>query len=101
MKQLGIIKSIDNELSNNDLDVSYSINIRSCGESLSVDGECSFGQSSRQPAVRFKFEYNKTEDLVKWQTPYRLSYCTHELYEKYYLNIRYSSSPPSTSFIQK
>ena len=100
MKSRGFIKALDNELLfTMKMDVSYSISsIKQIAPFLyAIEGSCWIDPSLA--AVSFTIEYDKSNDIVVFKSSCRMCFCSYEMYNKYYLNIRYSNSENYTHFL--
>lgn len=98
MRVSGIIRGVDNGLlattSLDNIDISYSLSVKQIASAIySISGICWMDSSM---AIPFEFDYDKPNDVVKFKSEYRLCFCNYELYNKYYLNIRY---PGTTNFL--
>jgi hypothetical protein len=96
MKLSGIIRGYENEIMNT-VDIFYSISVTQEPAAVyRVHGICWVDTSHNIP---FAFEYNKQNDIVKFKSEYRRCFCSYEVYNKYYLNIRYSDCVSSANFL--
>jgi len=98
MRVSGTIRGTDNGLlayTNLDYnDISYTLSVKQVASAIyNIHGICWLDPSMSVP---FEFDYDKPNDVVKFKSEYRLCFCSYEMYNKYYLNIRY---PKSTNFL--
>lgn len=101
MKRCGIIRGTENDLLVNTsldyVDIFYSLSVKKLETSIySIDGVCWVDSSMSIP---FAFEYDKSSDIVKFISEYRLCFCSYESYNKYYLNIRYTNNANTANFL--
>ena len=82
----GTITNEENELGS-DTDIFYWANFipHFDNKTIFIMGECGTNEHNKS---RFFFVYNKETDTVMIKD-YRFSLCSPEIYEKYYLNIKY------------
>jgi hypothetical protein len=101
MRVSGIIRGTDNDLLANtnfdNTDISYSISLQQIAPSTySIHGVCWVDPSM---SVQFLFEYDKPNDIVKYKSDFRLCFCSYDLYNKYYLNIKYLNTVGTANFL--
>lgn len=85
----GTISSEDNEIGG-DYALFYWANIvpHYDGKTVLIIGECGFDKVYEKKSFVFKYDYET--DIASFDEKYRLCLCTPEIYNKYYLNIRYT-----------
>jgi hypothetical protein len=91
MRLSGVIRGTENQLFDT-VDIFYSFSVAS----QNVNGVCWIDPST---TVQFAFVYDKQNDIVRFKSDYRLCFCNYELYNKYYLNIRYSNQVNTSNFL--
>ena len=98
MRRCGIVRGTENDLladtSLDNIDIYYSISVKPLASStLSVHGVCWTDPSM---VVSFAFEYDKPNGIVKFKSDFRICFCSYDLYNKYYLNVKYSNNESGT-----